>query len=193
MHDMVCCNAMIYGHVKCGQNQKALEIFRLMQQEGLKPDPATFIGVLNACANLLALDGGRLTHKQVIHSGSESDVSVSSSFVVYAKCGSTEDAWRVFNTMPSHDVMPWTAMIQGHVKCEKGQTALELYQQMRRGAVEQDPHTFVAALNACASVDALEEGRDIEEKILQCHCDCNVFVVSGLIDMYAKCRSMEDT
>ncbi len=139
------------------------------------------------------LIGEKLTHEQVIHSGYESDVSVSSSFVVYAKCESTEDAWRVFNTMPSHDVMPWTAMIQRHVKCGKGQTALELYQQMQRGAVEQDPHTFVAALNACASVAALEEGRDIEEKILQCDCDCNVFVVSGLIDMYAKCRRMEDT
>jgi pentatricopeptide repeat protein len=107
-----------------------------MQKEGLKPDPATFIGVLNACANLLALDGGRLTHEQVIHSDYESDVSVSSSFVVYAKFGSSKDAWRVFNTMPSHDVMPWTAMIQGHVKCGKGQKALELYQQMQRGAVE---------------------------------------------------------
>ncbi len=136
MRDVVCCNAMIYGHVTCGQNQKALEVFRLMQKEGLKPDPATFIGVLNACANLLALDGGRLTHEQVIHSDYESDVSVSSSFVVYAKFGSSKDAWRVFNTMPSHDVMPWTAMIQGHVKCGKGQKALELYQQMQRGAVE---------------------------------------------------------
>ncbi len=48
-------------------------------------------------------------------------------------------------------------------------------------------------MNACASVAALEEGRDSEEKVLQCDCDCNVFVVSGLIDMYAKCRSMEDT
>ncbi len=54
MRDVVCCNAM-----KCGQNQKALEVFQLMQQEGLKPDPATFIGVVNACANLLALDRGK--------------------------------------------------------------------------------------------------------------------------------------
>jgi pentatricopeptide repeat protein len=54
VRDVVCCNAM-----KCGQNQKALEVFQLMQQEGLKPDPATFIGVVNACANLLALDRGK--------------------------------------------------------------------------------------------------------------------------------------
>jgi pentatricopeptide repeat protein len=193
VRDVVCCNAMIYGHVKCGQGQKALEVFQLMQQEGLEPDPATFIGVLNACTSVLALDEGRLTHEQVICSGYESDVSVSSSLVdMYAKCGSMEDAWRVFNMMPSHDVVSWTAMIQGHVKCGHGQKALELYQQMQREGVEPDLHTFVAALNACASVAALEEGRDIEERIIQCGCECNVFVASSLIDMYAKCGSMED-
>ncbi|CAK9878571.1 unnamed protein product [Sphagnum jensenii] len=193
VRDVVCCNAMIYGHVKCGQGQKALEVFQLMQQEGLEPDPATFIGVLNACTSVLALDEGRLAHEQVICSGYESDVSVSSSLVdMYAKCGSMEDAWRVFNMMPSHDVVSWTAMIQGHVKCGHGQKALELYQQMQREGVEADLHTFVAALNACASVAALEEGRDIEERIIQCGCECNVFVASSLIDMYAKCGSMED-
>jgi pentatricopeptide repeat protein len=181
VHDVVCCNAMIYGHVKCGQVQKALEVFQLMQQEGLEPDPATFIGVLNACTSVSALDEGRLTHEQVICSGYESDVSVSSSLVdMYAKCGSMEDAWRVFNMMPSHDVVSWTAMIQGHVKCGHGQKALELYQQMQREGVEPDLHTFVAA------------SRDIEERIIQCGCECNVFVTSSLIDMYAKCGSMED-
>jgi pentatricopeptide repeat protein len=193
VRDVVCCNAMIYGHVKCGQGQKALEVFQLMQQEGLEPDPATFIGVLNACTSVLALDEGRLTHEQVICSGYESVVSVSSSLVdMYAKCGSMEDAWRVFNMMPSHDVVSWTAMIQGHVKCGHGQKALELYQQMQREGVEPGLHTFVAALNACASVAALEEGRDSEERIIQCGCECNVFVASSLIDMYTKCGSMED-
>ncbi len=31
-------NAMILGHVKCGQAQKALELFQQMQQEGVQPD-----------------------------------------------------------------------------------------------------------------------------------------------------------
>jgi len=46
---------------------------------------------------------------------------------MYAKCGSMEDAWRVFCKMPSQDVVTWTAIILGYVRCGQGQKALELY------------------------------------------------------------------
>ncbi len=36
---------------------------------------------------------------------------------MYAKCGSIEDACRVFNRMSTRDVGTWNAMILGHVKC----------------------------------------------------------------------------
>jgi pentatricopeptide repeat protein len=41
-------NTMICGHVKCGQGQKALELFQEMQKEGVQPDLRTFVGLLNA-------------------------------------------------------------------------------------------------------------------------------------------------
>ncbi len=40
---------------------------------------------------------------------------------MYVKCGHMEEALRVFNKMPSHDVVSWTAMISGHVKSGQGQ------------------------------------------------------------------------
>jgi hypothetical protein len=45
---------------------------------------------------------------------------------MYAKCGSIEDAWRVFNRMAMHDVIAWSAMILGQVKCGQGHKVLEL-------------------------------------------------------------------
>jgi len=71
---------------------------------------------------------GRLVHQQLIQSGCESDVFVDSSLVdMYVKCGSIEDASRVFNKMPSQVAVTWSTMILGHVKCEQGQKALELF------------------------------------------------------------------
>jgi pentatricopeptide repeat protein len=85
------------GHAQCRQGQKALELFLKMQQEGLQPDFVTFVGVLNACASILVLEEGRYIHQEVIESGLELDVFVGSSLVdMYAKCGSMDDAWRVF-------------------------------------------------------------------------------------------------
>jgi pentatricopeptide repeat protein len=78
---------------------------------------------------------------------------------MYAKCESMEDAWRVFNEMPSRDVVTWNAMLLGLVKSGQGQKALEFFGQMQQEYVQPNSVTFVAVLNACASVVALEEGR----------------------------------
>ncbi len=87
------------------RGQKAL--FRQMQQENVQPDSFTFVGVLNACASIVgALEEGRCAHAEIIQSGCESNVFVRSSLIsMYAECGSMDDAWRVFNEMPSRDVV----------------------------------------------------------------------------------------
>jgi len=85
-----------------------------MQQESVQPNSATFVGVLNTCASIVALEEGRCVHEQIIQSGCESAVFVRNSLVdMYAKCGSMEDAWRVFNKMPSREVVTWTTILGG--------------------------------------------------------------------------------
>jgi pentatricopeptide repeat protein len=56
-------------------------------------------------ASVGALEEGRSVHVQIVQSGL-SEVFVGSSLVdMYAKCGSIENAWRVFNKMPSRDML----------------------------------------------------------------------------------------
>ncbi len=85
----------------------------------------------------------------------------------YAKFGSMEDANKVFNEMPSQDVVTWNVMICGYVKCGQGQEALELFQQMQQEGLQPAPVTFVGVLNSCASLIALEEGRCIHKQIIE--------------------------
>jgi pentatricopeptide repeat protein len=107
--------------VKCEQGQKALDLFQQMQQEGVGLDPITLVGVLNACASVVALDKGMHTHELIMQRGWDSDVFLGSSLVdMYAKCGSMHSACRVFNKMPTQDLVTWNAMIFGHVKCGQG-------------------------------------------------------------------------
>ncbi len=47
-------------------------------------------------------------------------------------------------------------------------------------------------LNACASVISLEEGMHVHQQIIQNGLEFDVYVGSSLIDMYAKCKSIED-
>ncbi len=89
-----------------------------------------FVGVLNACADVIVLEEGRCVHHWIIQSGLKLDIFVWSNLVnMYAKCGSIEDAWKVFHKMPSqYVVMTWIAMVLGHVKCGERQKAIELSQ-----------------------------------------------------------------
>ncbi len=78
----------------------------------MDPGALTFVGILNACANVMALEKGRCIHERIAQSGFESNVFVGNSLVdLYAKFGSIEDAWRVFSRMPMCNVVAWTAII----------------------------------------------------------------------------------
>ncbi len=88
-----------------------------MKAEGLQQNPVTFVRVLNASASVGALEEGRHAHKQLIQSGCKSDVFVDHSLIdKYAKCGSMEDASRVFNKMTTCDMLSWSAMLFGLLK-----------------------------------------------------------------------------
>jgi pentatricopeptide repeat protein len=170
-----------------------MQLFQQMQQEGMSPDKFTFVQVIMACAGLGRLEDGRFVHKQLIQSGYKSHVFVCNSLVdMYAKCGSIEEAWTVFEKMPSQNVVTWTTIILGHVQCQQGQKALELFEKMQQEGVQQDSVTFVGVLNACVSILALEEGRCVHQQIVEFGCDSDVFVGNSLVDMYARCGSIED-
>jgi pentatricopeptide repeat protein len=150
---------MLLGHVKCGEGQKALNLFRQMQWEGVKPAPLTFVGALNACASIVALEEGRSVHKQINESHCESEVIVGSSLIdMYAKCGSMEDAWRVFNRMPSRDVVTWTAMLNGFSMHGHGGEAIAHFEQMCEESIEINNITFVCLLSACSHAGLVYEG-----------------------------------
>jgi pentatricopeptide repeat protein len=153
----------------------------------MSPNRFIFLPALNARASLRDIEKGRCVHEEIIQSGYESDVIVGSSLIdMYAKCGSMEDAHRVFNRMPTQNVISWTSMIQGYVRCGEVKRALELFWQMQQEGVEPNHVTFIGVLNACASVAALDKGRHAHQQIIQSGCYSDIFVANSLVDMYAN-------
>jgi pentatricopeptide repeat protein len=122
-------NTIILGLVKCGQGQKALQLFRQMQWEGVQPDSVTFVGVLNVCTSVFALEEGQHAHEQIIESGQGSDVFVGSTLVdMYAKCGSMDDACGVFNKLPALNVVTWNAILAGCAMHGHAKEALKFFE-----------------------------------------------------------------
>jgi hypothetical protein len=57
------------GSVKCGQGQKALELFHQMQWEGVHLVPGTFIWVIIGSASVSELEEDRHVHEQITQCG----------------------------------------------------------------------------------------------------------------------------
>jgi pentatricopeptide repeat protein len=129
-----------------------------MQQEGVQLNSVTFVAVLNAFASLFAIDERRFAHEQIIQSGWDSDVFVGNCLVdIYAKCGSMEDTWRVFNKMSSCDVVSRNAMLGGCAMHQHGKKVFKHFELMCEG-VQPDDITFVCLLSTCNHAGLVDEG-----------------------------------
>ncbi|KAJ7527987.1 hypothetical protein O6H91_16G079600 [Diphasiastrum complanatum] len=192
-HDLYSWTAIISAYADRGEVEEAINLFYQMQETGLAPDKVLFVVVLKACATLAGLEQGRQLHSDIIKRGFQSDVIVGNTLVnMYAKCGCTEDARELFDNMRERNVVSWTAMIAGYAQNGFGKEALVLYEQMKQEGVQPDNVTFVLLLKACASLAALEQGKQLHSEIIKCGFQSNVVVGSTLVDMYAKCGCTED-
>eukprot|EP01018_Ginkgo_biloba_P037025 Gb_10985 [translate_table: standard] len=190
--DAVSWTTIIGGYVQIGQGAEALHLFQQMRLAGVKPEPNTFASVLTVCANSAALKQGMEIHEEIFRGGFQSNVFVQSALVdMYAKCGRIEKALEVFDKMQQPNVVSWTAIIAGCVHNGQGVEALQLYRQMKQVGVKPEPNTFASVLPACANLAALEHGMEIHQDILKSGFLPDVFVENALIDMYAKCGSIE--
>ncbi len=116
----------------------------------MQPNSLSFVGALNACASVLAFEKGRCVHQQIIEHGLEPNVFVGSSLVdMYAKCGGLEDDWSQYNKVPEGNVVTWSTMIFGHVKCGQGQKELGLFQHMQQEGVQPDSNFCGGAESMC--------------------------------------------
>ncbi|KAJ7539790.1 hypothetical protein O6H91_11G109000 [Diphasiastrum complanatum] len=184
--------AMMSAYGDHGQGEEAIDLFHQMQQAGIAPDRVAFVVVLKACAKVAALEQGKQLHSQVIKGGFETDVIVGGTLVdMYTKCGCMEDAREVFIKMNEPDVFSWTAMIAGYARQGLGKEALALYEQMKQADVQPDIVTYVVLLNACASIAAIEQGKQLHFHIIESGFALNVIVGNTLVDMYAKCGSIK--
>lgn len=191
--NIVSWNSMILAYVEQGFFTEAFILFDLIKSEMVEPDEVTMLGLVTACRNFGALNHGRQIHSYIVCIGLHKKAIVCNALIdMYAKCGSMNEANRVFNQIPEKDVISWTSMIVGHAINGEGKEAVFAFQQMRASGVEPNGITFIGILSACDHAGLVESGQDIYE--IMCkeysiepeieHCGCMVDILSraGLLD-----------
>ncbi|KAL5707046.1 hypothetical protein ACHQM5_025142 [Ranunculus cassubicifolius] len=154
-------NTMLALYVRVKDNLECLRLFdRMMERGEVKPNEATLVSILTACANIGKLEKGKCIHSYIkCTTWIRPDVLLSTALLtMYAKCGEVDLAREVFNEMPERSVVSWNSMIMGygmHGHCEK---ALDLFLEMEKCGEAPNGATFVCILSACAHARMVLEG-----------------------------------
>eukprot|EP01018_Ginkgo_biloba_P030474 Gb_39962 [translate_table: standard] len=171
-----------------GRLKEAMGGFHEINQRGIPADPDTHAYLLQACANLKSLEDGKYVHTHILKSGFEQNAFVGAKLInMYVNCGSLLDARLVFEKMQEPNIFSWNWMIRGCIMHGKPEEALILCYYMRRAGIQPDNFAIPFVLNACASLTALKQGKEIHNYVIRTSFDSDIFVGSALIDMYAKC------
>jgi pentatricopeptide repeat protein len=151
--------AMIVGYGQNGCSEEAVRAFSDMQRDGIDPDDYTLGSVISSCANLASLEEGAQFHCLALVSGLMPYITVSNALVtLYGKCGSIEDAHRLFDDMSFHDQVSWTALVSGYAQFGKAKETIDLFEKMLSKGVKPDGVTFIGVLSACSRAGFVEKG-----------------------------------
>ncbi|KAK2988506.1 hypothetical protein RJ640_009548, partial [Escallonia rubra] len=190
--DIVICTAMISGCVLNQMHTDALQIFRWLLCQKMRPNAVTLASLLPACAGLAALRLGREIHGAIFRNRLEGKFYVGSAMTdMYSKCGRVDLAHRVFTRMPERDAICWNSMITSYSQNGKPEEAIDLFRDMGKQGAKYDPVSISAALSACSNIPAIHHGKEIHGFMTRGTLKSDLFAESALIDMYAKCGNLE--
>ncbi|KAL8170405.1 hypothetical protein V2J09_022209 [Rumex salicifolius] len=187
--NLVSWNSMIVGYLENKLYEKAIYSFKgLLSEFLLSPDDVSCSSVLNACAYIggEGLGTGNQIHGLVVKRGLVSLDYVKNTLMdMYNKCGSIEDAIKLFSVIRDRDVVTWNVMIMGFVQSENFEKACEYFWMARKKGVSPDEVSFSTALHACANLAALNQGVLIHNQVIKTGFLTNVCISSSLVTMYA--------
>lgn len=146
----------------CSQNGKdmdALELFREMQLEGVKPNSVTIPCLLPACGNIAALTYGKAAHCFSLRTGIFDNVYVGSALIdMYANCGKLHLSRLCFDQLSVRNLVCWNAIMSGYAMHGKAKETIEIFDMMQRSGQKPDVISITCVLSACSQNGLTDEG-----------------------------------
>ncbi|OVA13657.1 Pentatricopeptide repeat [Macleaya cordata] len=134
-----------------------------------------------------------IKHSQAIKAGKFIDTYTANNILSgYAKCKQISEAHKLFDEIPQRDTVSWNSMITGYVNLGKNDIAWEIFKTMKRDGFSFDGYTFGSILKGIAWMKQIKAGKQVHSDIIKMGYETNVFSASALLDMYSKCKRIQD-
>lgn len=193
--NVVSWTALMGGELLQGNAMGSLLLFCRMGYSGIKPNEFTLSTNLKACAFVGIAENGMQVHQLCAKTGFQSMPVVGNSIIdMYSKCGKIEAASRVFDQMPTRNLISWNIMIAGYANGGHCKRTLYLFQRMQEHDEIPDEYTFVSLLKACSSCGAILEGSQIHASLVTRGFQLSTMTIlaCALVDLYVKCRCLSE-
>ncbi|XP_025794343.1 pentatricopeptide repeat-containing protein At5g52850, chloroplastic-like [Panicum hallii] len=193
--NVVSWTAFIAGLVRHGRDQEAFAAFARMRATGVQPNSFTLSTLLKGCTSAQACQLAAKIHAYVLKTSFESlDAAVGNSLVdVYARSARMDDAWDVATTMSFvRDRFTYTSLAKGLNQIGLHHRALTMILHMFHEEVDIDGFSLACFLSAAATLASMEAGKQLHCCAVKLGLSHEVSVSNSLIDMYSRCKCLED-
>ncbi|KAF3785662.1 Pentatricopeptide repeat-containing protein [Nymphaea thermarum] len=150
------------------------------------------IYVQNGLIHMYAEFGDVITSKQVFDSMVVRDVASWTSLMhAYADCGDYVAAHKLFDEMPERNVVAWTTMMECWTRDNQPGIAISAFYEMKVANQDIDGVAVVTLVTACGKLGRVKILYWVHGVIQKRSLEGNVSVMTTLIDMFAKCHSID--
>ncbi|KAE9467390.1 hypothetical protein C3L33_00703, partial [Rhododendron williamsianum] len=171
-----------------GRLREAIEALDSISRRGSKVRPDTFNRLIKSCVQARSILLGRKLHN---HIGLVSDLDSFTEIKLlgmYAKCGSLEDARKVFDEMRERNMYAWSAMIGACSREQRWREVVELFYGMVVGdGIVPDFFLFIKILQACGKCGDVGTGRLIHSIAVRSGMSAETRLANSILAVYAKC------
>lgn len=157
------------------------------------PDRYTFHLAIAACARMSDFEFGFWIGGVVRSRGLGSDLLVATALIgLYSKAGEFGLARKVFDEMPSRDVVAWNAMISGYSQGGFLFEAVDLFRKMRFvHRVLPSDATLVSVISAYGDLGDRKSAELFHAHVIKIGFEINLSVSNSLTEMYNKCGNLD--
>lgn len=191
-------NTVIRFFAECANSQNslmALHYYMKMVRQEVVPDNYTFPFLIQACGAISDLGLVKQIHSHVFKLRFGSKLLVQNSLLgAYLVCGSSDDAWSLFDEMLEKDVVSWTTLISGLVEQCNYNEALQIFKEMIAGNCQTEPNvaTMISAMSSCSGLGSLDHTKCFHALLEKAGwLEFDVAIANSLINAYAKSGSMK--
>ncbi|KAM7260095.1 hypothetical protein ACFE04_015836 [Oxalis oulophora] len=177
--DITTWNLMVRACAENDCHDQALSFFHELQNQGFKPDCVTIMSILPLCTKLALVQMLRQCHGYIIRV-CFNDVKLNGALLdVYAKCGSIDNAYKLFSSNHCKDLFMFTAMVGGYAMHGMGKEATFTFYNMLELGIKPDHVIITTVLSACSHAGLIDDGLKIFNSIEK------VYKIKPTIEQYA--------